>query len=127
MPYELIELASDDRNMPPSQFIKLHCDVEAYTSCDDDGDDFHECDFFGHYLGPTKWVRLAEEASSVDGDGNYYSEKSSENKSTAAEKSEEEHDRFIIDECHLSIWKDVWSHPHPAVDLADKVSTDCLR
>ena len=123
VPYELIELASDDHDMSPSQFIKSHCDVEAYTSCDDDGDEFHECDFLRHYLGPTKWVRLAE--ASVDSDGKNYD--SNRDKSTSAEKSDEKNNKFIIDKCHLSIWKDVWSHPHPAVDLADKVSKDCLR
>ena len=83
--------------MSHGEFIQHYADIEAYTSCDDEGDDFHECDFFKHYLGPTKWVHLTPEA-----------------------KQE-------INDLHFSIWQDVWMYPHEAVDIADKVSKECLR
>lgn len=67
------------------------------TSCDDDSDEFHECDFFNQFLGPTKWIHLTPEAQRE------------------------------IDEVHFKIWKDVWSTPSLAVDVADKVSKECLR
>ena len=94
---ELVELASEDLQMSHEEFIQHYADIEAYTSCDDEGDDFHECDFFKHYLGPTKWVHLTPEA-----------------------KQE-------INDLHFSIWQDVWMYPHEAVDIADKVSKECLR
>ena len=76
-----------------------HCSISlAYsTSCDDDSDEFHECDFFNQFLGPTKWIHLTPEAQRE------------------------------IDEVHFKIWKDVWSTPSLAVDVADKVSKECLR
>jgi hypothetical protein len=95
IPMELVELASEDLHLTQDEFIQSYVDVEAYTSCDDEGDDFHECDFFQHYLGPTKWVHLTPDA--------------------------------MINDVHLDIWKDVWSHPHEAIDVADKVSKECLR
>ena len=95
---ELVELASEDLQLTQEEFIHSHVDVEAYTSCDDEGDDFHECDYFQQYLGPTKWVHLKNPA-----------------------------DDTTIHEIHLDIWKDVWSHPHEAIDVADKVSKECLR
>ena len=97
VPMELVELASEDLQMSHEEFIQHYADIEAYTSCDDEGDDFHECDFFKHYLGPTKWVHLTPEA-----------------------KQE-------INDLHFSIWQDVWMYPHEAVDIADKVSKECLR
>ena len=97
VPMELVELASEDLQMSQEEFIQHYADIEAYTSCDDEGDDFHECDFFKHYLGPTKWVHLTPEA-----------------------KQE-------INDLHFSIWQDVWMYPHEAVDIADKVSKECLR
>jgi len=97
VPWELAELAAEDMQISQEEFVKTFADVEAYTSCDDEADDFHECDFFGQYLGPTKWLHLTPEA------------------------------RASIDDIHFSIWRDVWSRPHGAVDLADKVSNECLR
>eukprot|EP01083_Nonionella_stella_P195853 721048_1 len=97
VPVELAELAAEDLQMTNEDFVQIYADIEAYTSCDDEGDDFHECDFFNNYLGPTKWLHLTPEAH-----------------------------RFI-DEMHFCIWKDVWSHPHAAVDVADTVSKDVLR
>ena len=94
---ELIELACEDAHMTREEFIRTYADIEAYTSCDDEGDDFHQCDFFDQFLGPTKWLHLTPEAQGK------------------------------IDDIHFRIWKDVWSHPTPAVDLADKVSNECLR
>jgi len=58
VPMEIVELAAEDLQIPPSQFIQTYSDIEAYTSCDDDEDPLHECDFFGQYLGPTKWLHL---------------------------------------------------------------------
>jgi len=95
IPMELVELASEDLQLTQEQFIQYYVDVEAYTSCDDEGDDFHECDIFQQYLGPTKWVHLTPDA--------------------------------MINDVHLDIWKDVWSHPHMAIEMADKVSKECLR
>lgn len=96
---ELVELAADDVHLTPEEFVRLHADVEAYTSCDDDGDDFHECDSLGHYLGPLKWLRLTTRAyECVPGM-----------------------------DVHFEIWKDAWSRPREAVDLADKVSKECMR
>ena len=94
---ELVEIASEDLQINSETFIQTYADIEAYTSCDDEGDDFHECDFFNNYLGPTKWLHLTPKAQES------------------------------IDEIHFRIWKDVWSHPRGAVDLADKVSKECLR
>ena len=99
---ELVELASEDLQLTRDEFIYSHVDIEAYTSCDDTGDSFHECDFFQQYLGPTKWVHLMTNPTADD-------------------------DTTIINEIHLDIWKDVWSHPHEAIDVADKVSKECLR
>lgn len=97
---ELIEVAAEELNISQEDFIRSYADIEAYTSCDDEGDDFHECDFFKDYIGPTKWVHLTNKARDSSS---------------------------IINDIHYSIWKDVWSHPTCAVDLADKVSKDCLR
>jgi len=97
VPWELAELAAEDMRISREEFVRTFTDVEVYTSCDDEGDDFHECDFFGQYLGPTKWLHLTNEA------------------------------RASVDDVHFSVWKDVWSRPHQAVDMADKVSNDCLR
>eukprot|EP00571_Detonula_confervacea_P009416 CAMPEP_0172327102 /NCGR_PEP_ID=MMETSP1058-20130122/58632_1 /TAXON_ID=83371 /ORGANISM="Detonula confervacea, Strain CCMP 353" /LENGTH=305 /DNA_ID=CAMNT_0013044053 /DNA_START=383 /DNA_END=1301 /DNA_ORIENTATION=- len=97
VPMELVEIASEDLQINPKEFVQTYADIEAYTSCDDEGDDFHECDFFNNYLGPTKWLHLTPKAQQS------------------------------IDEIHFRIWKDVWSHPRGAVDVADKVSKECLR
>lgn len=97
IPMELVELAAEDLHMTDEDFIETYADIEAYTSCDDDGDDFHECDFFKNYLGPTKWLHLTAEAHQS------------------------------INEMHFSIWKDVWAHPHASVDVADTVSKEVLR
>lgn len=102
VPMELVELLSDDLHIDPHQFAQSYADVEAYTSCDDDGDDFHECDFFDQFLGPTKWLHLTPEAQRM---------------------AMHDHDEAI----HFEMWKGVWEEPHGAVDLADKVSKDCLR
>lgn len=37
--------------MDVEEFITQYVDGEVYTSCDDEGDELHECDFFGMYLG----------------------------------------------------------------------------
>eukprot|EP00579_Thalassiosira_antarctica_P002761 CAMPEP_0201876208 /NCGR_PEP_ID=MMETSP0902-20130614/7960_1 /ASSEMBLY_ACC=CAM_ASM_000551 /TAXON_ID=420261 /ORGANISM="Thalassiosira antarctica, Strain CCMP982" /LENGTH=320 /DNA_ID=CAMNT_0048403405 /DNA_START=31 /DNA_END=993 /DNA_ORIENTATION=+ len=97
VPWELVELAAADMQMTEEEFVETFADIEAYTSCDDEGDDFHECDFFKNYLGPTKWLHLTPEAQTS------------------------------IDKIHFSIWKDVWSRPYESVDVADKVSKECLR
>ena len=94
---ELAELASEDLSMSFEEYARTHADAEAYTSCDDDGDDLHECDGLGSYLGPTRWLRMTDEA------------------------------RDGMDDAHLSVWRDVWSRPRMAVDLADRVSRECLR
>mmetsp|Transcript_34165 Transcript_34165/g.71930 ORF Transcript_34165/g.71930 Transcript_34165/m.71930 type:complete len:370 (-) Transcript_34165:286-1395(-) len=97
VPWELVELASEDLSMTQQDFVQTYADIEAYTSCDDEGDEFHECDFFNNYLGPTKWLHLTPLAKNV------------------------------IDEVHFAIWREVWTRPRVAVDLADKVSKECLR
>ncbi|KAL3797970.1 hypothetical protein HJC23_013208 [Cyclotella cryptica] len=97
VPMELIELAAEDSDMALEEFVTTFADAEAYTSCDDEGDDLHECDFFGQYLGPTKWLHLTPQAHKC------------------------------VDQVHFTIWKDVWSHPHGMVDVADKVSKETLR
>lgn len=97
VPWELVELASDDMHMTEAEFVSAYADIEAYTSCDDEGDDLHECDGMAHYLGPTKWLHLTPNA------------------------------RDNIDDVHFKIWEEVWSRPHAAVDLADKVSKDVFR
>lgn len=109
VPMELVELLAtsyedeDDHNAPRSldEFVRKYTDVEAYTSCDDDADDFHECDFFGQYLGPTKWLHLTSDAL-------------------------DEEDNVDWD-VHFRIWEDVWRYPRLWVDVADRVSKDCLR
>lgn len=55
VPMELVELAAEDSDMSLEEFVATFADAEAYTSCDDEGDDLHECDFFGQYLG-TFWI-----------------------------------------------------------------------
>ncbi|KAL7481684.1 hypothetical protein ACHAW6_008765 [Cyclotella cf. meneghiniana] len=97
VPMELVELAAEDSDMSLEEFVATFADAEAYTSCDDEGDDLHECDFFGQYLGPTKWLHLTPRAQKC------------------------------VDQVHFTIWKDVWSHPHGMVDVADKVSKETLR
>jgi hypothetical protein len=97
IPMELAELASEDLSMSFEEYARTHADAEAYTSCDDDGDDLHECDGLGSYLGPIRWLRMTDEA------------------------------RNGMDDAHLSVWRDVWSRPRMAVDLADRVSRECLR
>ena len=93
----MAELAADDLRATAAEFARTRADAEAYTSCDDEGDAVHECDTFGDYLGPTKWLHLTAAAHAA------------------------------IDRIHLQIWKDVWSRPHPAVDVADRVTQDCMR
>ena len=39
IPMELVELASEDLQLTQDEFIQSFVDVEAYTSCDDEGDD----------------------------------------------------------------------------------------
>ncbi len=65
VPMELIELASEDLSISPSEFVSRYADIEAYTSCDDDGDDLHECDFFGQYLGEDQNTRESNPHRSV--------------------------------------------------------------
>ncbi len=50
------------------------------------------------FTGPTKWLHLTPEAQTS-----------------------------VIDQVHFAVWKDVWSHPHSMVDVADKVSKETLR
>ncbi|KAL7537404.1 hypothetical protein ACHAWF_005753 [Thalassiosira exigua] len=99
IPAELAELAAEDSSLSPAEFALRHADAEACTSCDDEGDDFHECDFFGQYLGPIKWIRLTDDALR----------------------------REVVGAAHVRIWEDVWSRPSGAVELAEKVAKDCLR
>mmetsp|Transcript_13637 Transcript_13637/g.29578 ORF Transcript_13637/g.29578 Transcript_13637/m.29578 type:complete len:340 (-) Transcript_13637:147-1166(-) len=99
VPLELIELAAADAQSPLSNFILRHTDMEAFTSCDDESDELHECDFFGQYLGPTKWVHLT---SSTDGDG-------------------------CIEDVHFEIWKDSWRNPSAMVEVADRVGKEVIR
>jgi hypothetical protein len=94
---ELAELASEDARMTPSEYVRTHADVEAYTSCDDEGDDLHECDAMSSYMGPTKWLHLTDEASGG------------------------------VSDVHLSVWRDVWTRPRMAIELADRVSRECMR
>jgi len=98
VPMEIIELAAEDLQMPPSEFIQTYSDIEAYTSCDDDEDSLHECDFFGQYLGPTKWLHLTPLARECG-----------------------------VNRLHFEIWRDVWMNPHGSVEVADKVSKEALR
>jgi len=51
VPMELIELIAEEHHTSLKDFISHFVDGEAYTSCDDEGDELHECDFFGQYLG----------------------------------------------------------------------------
>ncbi len=95
---EIIELASSDLQISPSQFLQDYTNIEAYTSCDDDDDELHECDFFGQYLGPTKWVHLTPLA--------------------IAEK---------VNRWHFEIWREVWEKPSGSVVIADLVSKEVLR
>lgn len=96
VPMELISILASDKSMNVEDFISLYVDGEVYTSCDDEGDELHECDFFGMYLGPTKWLHLTSEAHNC------------------------------IDQIHFKIWQDVWANPHSSVDVADKVSKKVL-
>lgn len=48
---ELISVLASEQSMQVEEFILTYVDAEAYTSCDDEGDELHECDFFGMYLG----------------------------------------------------------------------------
>ena len=98
VPMEIIELAAEDLQIPPSQFIQTYSDIEAYTSCDDDEDPLHECDFFGQYLGPTKWLHLTPLAQESG-----------------------------VNRLHFEIWRDVWQNPHNSVEVADIVSKETLR
>ena len=100
VPMEIIELAASDLHITPSQFIQHYSDIEAYTSCDDDEDSLHECDFFGQFLGPTKWVHLTP---------------------LAREGGE------VVNRLHFEIWRDVWERPHGSVEVADVVSKETLR
>ena len=96
---EIVELAAEDLQIPPSEFVRTYSDIEAYTSCDDeDGDTLHESDHFGQYLTPTKWLHLTPLAY--------------EN---------------AVNELHFQIWKDVWENPHGSVEVADAVSKEALR
>ena len=95
---EIIELAAADLQISPSQFIQTYSDIEAYTSCDDDEDSLHECDFFGQYLGPTKWVHLTPLAQQCG-----------------------------VNRLHFEIWKDVWQNPTSYVEVAGAVSKEALR
>ena len=97
---EIIELAASDLQIPSSQFLTHYSDIEAYTSCDDDQDSLHECDFFGQYLGPTKWVHLTPLAAEGGG---------------------------VVNRLHFDIWKEVWEDPHGSVEVADLVSKETLR
>jgi len=99
---EIIELAASDLHIPPSQFLTHYSDIEAYTSCDDDEDSLHECDFFGQYLGPTKWVHLTPVALRGEGGG-------------------------VVNRLHFEIWKEVWERPSGSVEVADMVSKETLR
>ena len=51
VPMELISILASEKSMNVEDFISIYVDGEVYTSCDDEGDDLHECDFFGMYLG----------------------------------------------------------------------------
>lgn len=98
IPMELAELAAEDLKVTTDWFVGRFVDKEAYTSCDDDEDDVHECDEFGQYLGPTKWLHLRPEA----------------------------YRDHVIDEAHFIIWRDVLCRPHSMVNVADLVSKEML-
>jgi hypothetical protein len=51
IPMELISILASEKSMDVEEFITQYVDGEVYTSCDDEGDELHECDFFGMYLG----------------------------------------------------------------------------
>jgi hypothetical protein len=93
---ELIELLASEQHLTAEEFVGQYVDGEAYTSCDDEGDGLHECDFFGQYLGPTKWLHLTPSAHES------------------------------VDQIHFTIWKDVWKNPHSSVDVADRVSKEVM-
>lgn len=96
VPMELIEFLASEQHLTSEEFIVQYVDGEAFTSCDDEGDGLHECDFFGQYLGPTKWLHLTPLAHKA------------------------------VDQIHFTIWEDAWKNPHSSVDVADKVSKEVM-
>ena len=58
VPMELISILASETSMNVEDFISIYVDGEVYTSCDDEGDDLHECDFFGMYLGEYMQILL---------------------------------------------------------------------
>jgi hypothetical protein len=65
VPMELIEILASDCEIPLGEFVTRYVDGEAYTSCDDEGDELHECDFFGQYLGTCLFLLIRLELAVV--------------------------------------------------------------
>ena len=88
-------VANDMLHISVEEFEFQFADVEAYTSCDDEGDGLHECDFIEDFFQPTKWIHLRPDI------------KEALASSVAMTPSED----------------DVWGQPANLISLADQVTT----
>lgn len=92
---ETAQKCANDMHMTVEEFEYNYADVEAYTSCDDEGDGLHECAFIEDFFEPTKWIHLRPDIKEALGS------------SVVMTPSED----------------DVWSQPANLISLADQITT----
>ena len=92
---ETAQKCAHDMHMSVEEFEYKYADVEAYTSCDDEGDGLHECAFIEDFFEPTKWIHLRPDIKEALGS------------SVVMTPSED----------------DVWSQPANLISLADQITT----
>ena len=93
--FETAQRVAHDMHIPVEEFEYKYADVEAYTSCDDEGDGLHECAFIEDFFQPTKWIHLRPDIKEALGS------------SVAVTPSE----------------GDVWSQPANLISMADQIAT----
>mmetsp|Transcript_3612 Transcript_3612/g.10275 ORF Transcript_3612/g.10275 Transcript_3612/m.10275 type:complete len:351 (+) Transcript_3612:57-1109(+) len=92
---ETAQSVAHDMHISVEEFEYKYADVEAYTSCDDEGDELHECAIIEDFFHPTKWIHLRPDIKETLGS------------SVTMTPSED----------------DVWSQPANLISLADQITT----
>ena len=92
---ETAQKCASDMHMSVEEFEYMYADVEAFTSCDDEGDGLHECAFIEDFFEPTKWIHLRPDIKEALGS------------SVVMTPTED----------------DVWSQPANLISLADQITT----
>mmetsp|Transcript_36344 Transcript_36344/g.79534 ORF Transcript_36344/g.79534 Transcript_36344/m.79534 type:complete len:360 (+) Transcript_36344:70-1149(+) len=100
--FETAEKAARGMNISVQEFEYKYADVEAYTSCDDEGDGLHECDLIEDFFHPTKWLHLRSDIRAALG-----------RIDTAAKTPPTE--------------DEIWSQPSTLIALADTITKETTK